>query len=227
MPDSARQLRLDDFWDGLERPLGEDDFIEISLEFRESSLAAYFTFGLALLVVFLVLAAQFESFVHPLVIMLTVPLAIAGALIGLLATNGTLNIYSQIGMTILIGLAAKNGILIVEFANRLRDAGREFEDAVFEAAETRLRPILMTGISTAVGALPLILGGGAGAGGRGTIGVVVFSGVLFATVFTLFVVPVAYLVLARGTKLPGAVARRLEELEHVVSSTAGAAPSSS
>ncbi|NQZ96136.1 MAG: efflux RND transporter permease subunit [Myxococcales bacterium] len=198
------------------------DFKGISREFRESSLAAYFTFGLALLVVFLVLAAQFESFVHPLVIMLTVPLAIAGALIGLLVMGGTLNIYSQIGMTILIGLAAKNGILIVEFANRLRDAGREFDDAVLEAAETRLRPILMTGISTAVGALPLILGGGAGAGGRGTIGVVVFSGVLFATFFTLFVVPVAYVVLARRTQLPGAVAQRLEELERGVPSAAGA-----
>ncbi len=185
-----------------------------SLEFRESSSAAYFTFALALLIVFLVLSAQFESFVHPLVIMLTVPLAVTGALFGLwIMEGGSLNIYSQIGITILIGLAAKNGILIVEFANQLRDAGRQLEQAVVEAAQTRLRPILMTGISTAIGALPLMLANGAGAGGRRAIGVVVFSGVLFATSFTLFVVPVAYAVLARRTQLPGAVARRLEGLD--------------
>jgi multidrug efflux pump len=145
--------------------------------------------------------------------MLTVPLAVVGALLGLaIQEGGSLNIYSQIGITILIGLAAKNGILIVEFANQLRDAGLGFREAVVEAAQTRLRPILMTAISTAFGALPLMLASGAGAGGRRAIGVVVFSGVLFATGFTLFVVPVAYSVLARRTKLPGAVARRLEAL---------------
>ena len=181
-----------------------------SLEFVESSNAAYFTFGLALLIVFLVLAAQFESFVHPAIIMLTVPLAIVGALAGLWLTDGSLNIYSQIGMTILIGLAAKNGILIVEFANQLRGRGLAFEEAVVEASRTRLRPILMTGISTAFGALPLIVGAGPGSGGRNAIGVVVFTGVLFATFFTIFVVPVAYAVVARRTQLPGAVERQLE-----------------
>ncbi len=189
------------------------DYKGASREFRESTAAAYFSFALALLIVFLVLAAQFESFVHPFVIMLTVPLAVAGGLLGLWLAGGSLNIYSQIGMTILIGLAAKNGILIVEFANQLRERGLAFEDAVREAALTRLRPILMTSIATALGALPLFLRGGPGAGGRGAIGVVVFSGVLVATFFTLFIVPVAYAVLARRTQLPGAVAHELERLE--------------
>ncbi|MCA9512357.1 MAG: efflux RND transporter permease subunit [Myxococcales bacterium] len=189
------------------------DYKGVSREFRESSAAAYFTFGLALLIVFLVLSAQFESFVHPFVIMLTVPLAVAGALFGLWLLGGSINIYSQIGMTILIGLAAKNGILVVEFANQLRSAGVAFGEAVVQAAETRLRPILMTGLSTALGALPLLFGGGPGAGGRRAIGVVVVAGVTFATFFTLFVVPAAYAVLARRTQLPDAVARRLEALE--------------
>jgi multidrug efflux pump len=196
------------------------DYKGISLEFRESSLAAYFTFGLALLIVYLVLAAQFESFVHPFVIMLSVPLAIFGALAGLALVNvgaemgfwamqGTINIYSQIGMTILIGIAAKNGILIVEFANQLRKDGLEFRAAILQAAQTRLRPILMTGLSTAIGVLPLLLGQGPGSGGRNSIGVVVFSGVMFATGFTIFVVPVFYSVLAKRTQLPGAVEKRL------------------
>ena len=199
----------------------------ISLEFRESSLAAYFTFGLALLIVYLVLAAQFESFVYPVVIMLSVPLAIFGALAGLAFVNkgaewglwdmrGTINIYSQIGMTILIGIAAKNGILIVEFANQLRDQGLDFQAAILEAAKTRLRPILMTGLSTAIGVLPLLIGQGPGSGGRNAIGVVVFSGVVFATGFTVFVVPVFYVVLAKRTQLPGAVAQRLALQEREV-----------
>jgi multidrug efflux pump len=124
-----------------------------------------------------------------------------------------MNIYSQIGMTILIGLSAKNGILIVEFTNQLRASGLEFREAVVEAATTRLRPILMTGLSTAIGALPLMFGGGAGSGGRFSIGVTVFAGVTFGTLFTLFVVPVAYDRIARSTKLPGNVAKRIEDLE--------------
>ena len=201
------------------------DYDGDSLEFVESSNAAFFTFVLALLIVFLVLSAQFESFVHPIVIMLTVPLAVSGALAGLrLAsvgaeqlgwweTTGSLNIYSQIGMTILIGLAAKNGILLVEFANQLRARGADFDEAVREAATARLRPILMTGISTALGALPLVLGSGPGSGGRRAIGIVVFSGVLTATFLTLFVVPVAYSILARRTEIPGARERELDALE--------------
>jgi multidrug efflux pump len=201
------------------------DYDGDSLEFVESSSAAYFTFALALLIVFLVLAAQFESFVHPVVIMLTVPLAVSGALAGLhmatlgsdlfgwWETKGSLNIYSQIGMTILIGLAAKNGILLVEFTNQLRARGVAFDLAVREAATGRLRPILMTGISTALGALPLVLGSGPGSGGRRAIGIVVFAGVMTATFLTLFVVPVAYSFLARRTKLPGERDREVEALE--------------
>jgi multidrug efflux pump len=156
-------------------------------------------------VVFLVLAAQFESWIHPLVIMLTVPLAMAGALLGLWLTGQTLNIYSQIGLIMLVGLAAKNGILIVEFANQLRDQGMAFRDALLEASEVRLRPIVMTGITTAAGSLPLLLSSGAGAETRAVIGTVILAGVLAATLFTLFVVPVAYDLLARRTGSPGEV----------------------
>jgi multidrug efflux pump len=169
-----------------------------------------FVFLLGLVVVFLVLAAQFESWVHPLVIMLTVPLAMAGALLGLWLTGQTLNIYSEIGLIMLVGLSAKNGILIVEFANQLRDGGRQLREALLEAADVRLRPILMTGITTAAGSIPLLLSSGAGTETRIVIGTVILSGVLAATAFTLFVVPVAYDLLARRTGSPGDVKRRLE-----------------
>jgi len=172
-----------------------------------------FVFVLALLVVYLVLAAQFESFVHPFVIMLTVPLAIVGALLGLYFTGQTLNIYSQIGMVMLIGLAAKNGILIVEFANQLRDHGREFNRAVVEASSMRLRPVLMTALTTVAGSIPLILATGPGSETRFVIGVAVFSGVLFATLFTLFVIPAAYTLLARRTQSPQATTRHIEGLD--------------
>jgi multidrug efflux pump len=168
-----------------------------SREFRESSTAAYFTFAMALLIVFLVLAAQFESFVHPLVILLTVPLAVAGGLYGLWVSGSTLNIYSQIAMTILVGIAAKNGILIVEFANQLRAAGQSLDDAIRQASLIRLRPILMTSLATVMGVVPLMLTSGAGEASRRAIGVVIFSGVLFTTALTLFVVPVFYRLLAR------------------------------
>jgi multidrug efflux pump len=170
-----------------------------------------FAFGLGLVIVFLVLAAQFESWIHPLVIMLTVPLAMAGALLGLYLTGQTLNLYSQIGLIMLVGLAAKNGILIVEFANQLRDAGQPFRDALLEASEVRLRPIVMTGITTAAGSVPLLLSSGAGTETRIVIGTVILFGVLAATFFTLFVVPVAYDVLARRTGSPGDVRRRLDK----------------
>ncbi|RIK94885.1 MAG: multidrug transporter AcrB [Proteobacteria bacterium] len=189
------------------------DYRGESREFKDSSSALFFIFGLALLVVYLVLAAQFESFIHPMVIMLTVPLAIVGALLGLLVTNGTLNIYSEIGIVMLVGIAAKNGILIVEFINQLRDAGREFTDAIIEASRIRLRPILMTAFSTVMGALPLILSTGAGSESRYSLGVVIFAGVAVATLFTLFVVPVFYYLLARHTKSPGHVAAELKKLQ--------------
>ncbi|MEY6433965.1 efflux RND transporter permease subunit [Thioalkalicoccus limnaeus] len=185
------------------------DYKGLSKDFRDSAGGVLFVFLLGLAVVYLVLAAQFESWIHPLVIMLTVPLAMAGALFGLWGTGQTMNIYSQIGLIMLVGLSAKNGILIVEFANQLRDRGQAFREALIEAAETRLRPIVMTGITTAAGSIPLILSSGAGAETRFVIGTVILSGVLAATLFTLFVVPVAYDLLARRTGSPGDVKRRL------------------
>ncbi len=185
------------------------DYKGESLDLKSSSGSLLFVFLLGIAVVFLVLAAQFESYLHPLVIMLTVPLAITGALLGLYMTGGSLNIYSQIGLIMLVGLAAKNGILIVEFVNQRRDQGLAFDRAVIEASVARLRPIVMTGITTAAGSVPLIMAFGAGAETRTVIGTVVFSGVLAATLFTLFVVPVAYSAFGRRTGSPGDVAQRL------------------
>ena len=184
-----------------------------SREYQRAGGAVLVTFAMALLIVYLVLAAQFESFIHPLVIMLTVPLAVLGALIGLWATGGTLNLFSQIGIVMLVGLAAKNGILIVEFANQLRDEGRGVIDAIVEASAVRLRPILMTSAATVVGAVPLVVAGGPGSASRATIGVVIIFGVSFATVLSLFVVPAFYALLAPFTRSPEALARQLEELE--------------
>jgi multidrug efflux pump len=181
-------------------------------EFKESGGSLYTTFVMALIVVFLVLAAQFESFRHPLVIMFTVPLAITGALLGLWAYGASINVYSQIGLIMLVGLAAKNGVLIVEFANQLRDRGMEFNEAVIEAAAIRLRPVLMTSTCTAIGALPLLLATGAGSESRQSVGIVVVYGMMLTTFLTLFVVPAAYSVIARHTKSPGHITRRLDEL---------------
>ncbi|MBK81960.1 MAG: multidrug transporter AcrB [Gammaproteobacteria bacterium] len=188
------------------------DYKGESLEFKEAAGSLLFTFGIALLIVFLVLAAQFESFVHPLVIILTVPLAMAGAMLGLYLTGNSINIYSQIGLVMLIGIAAKNGVLIVEFINQLRDAGRDFEAAIIEAAGIRLRPVIMTTLSTAIGALPLLFALGAGAESRNVLGVVIFSGVTVASLLTLFVVPAFYHLLARRSGSPEAVAREIERL---------------
>jgi multidrug efflux pump len=168
---------------------------------------------MALLLVFLVLAAQFESWIHPGVIMLTVPIAALGGLFGLLIADSSINTYSQIGMIILVGIAAKNGILIVEFANQLRDEGLSIREAVIEASSLRLRPIIMTSISAAAGAIPLIFWGGAGGASRQTIGVVIFFGAVFTTIVTLFIVPVFYNMLARFTKSPMATARRIDDFE--------------
>jgi multidrug efflux pump len=182
-------------------------------DYLEASNAVGFAFGGALLLVFLVLAANFESWIHPAIIMLTVPLAALGGLFGLLIAGSSINTYSEIGLIILIGIAAKNGILIVEFANQLRDEGRSVHDAVIEAAALRLRPIIMTSISAAFGALPLILAAGPGAGSRQTIGVTVFTGAIFSTLLTLFVVPVFYNLLARFTKSPEWTAKQIEKYE--------------
>jgi multidrug efflux pump len=192
-----------------------------SREYQRAGGAVLLTFALALLIVYLVLAAQFESFIHPLVIMLTVPLGVLGAMIGLAVTGGTLNLFSQIGIVMLVGLAAKNGILIVEFANQLRDEGREIHAAIVESASVRLRPILMTSIATVVGALPLVLAGGPGSASRATIGIVVIFGVSFSTLLSLFVVPAFYALLAPYTRSPEAVAQRLETLESETPSVGG------
>ncbi|MCT8865176.1 efflux RND transporter permease subunit [Shewanella xiamenensis] len=182
-----------------------------SLDYQESGSSMYFVFLLALGIVFLVLAAQFESYIHPMVIMLTVPLATVGALIGLWFTGQSLNIYSQIGIIMLVGLAAKNGILIVEFANQLRDKGIDFDRAIIQASCQRLRPILMTGITTAAGAVPLVLATGAGAETRFVIGVVVLAGIMLATLFTIYVIPTAYGLFARNSGSPEAIAQQLEK----------------
>ncbi|MDX1269664.1 MAG: efflux RND transporter permease subunit, partial [Oceanisphaera sp.] len=177
-----------------------------------------FVFGLALVVVFLILAAQFESFVHPFIVLLTVPLGLLGGLLGLYLTGMSLNAYSQIAMVMLIGLVTKNGILIVEFANQLRDRGQPFDEALIEASVRRLRPILMTAFTTVAGAIPLILASGAGAESRQAVGIVVFAGVALATLLTLFIVPAMYRLLARHTQSPEHQQRRLakalQEPEH-------------
>ena len=183
-----------------------------SRDFKGTGNAILLTFVLSLVIAYLVLSAQFESFRHPLIIMTTVPLAITGALFGLKVFGSTINIYSQIGAIMLIGLAAKNGILIVEFANQLRDRGVEFREAIIESARTRLRPVLMTSMCTAFGAVPLVLASGAGELSRQSIGAVVFFGVSFSMLLTLIVVPTVYGLVARNTRSPQYVARLIDRL---------------
>jgi multidrug efflux pump len=183
-----------------------------SREFKNSGYQMYVMFLLALVVVFLVLAAQFESFLHPFVIMTTVPLAVIGALVGLWMYGMSINVFSQIAAIMLVGLAAKNGILIVEFANQLRDRGIEYREAVIEAAAIRLRPVLMTSLCTAFGALPLMLASGAGAEARQAIGVVVFYGVMISVVLTLAVVPAVYTLVARNTQSPQTISKLIDRL---------------
>jgi multidrug efflux pump len=186
------------------------DFKGQSLDFKTSGQSVIFVFAIGLAIVFLVLAGQFESYRHPIIIMLCVPATLAGGLLGIWLTGNSLNIYTQIGLIMLIGLAAKNGILIVEFANQLRDQGRPFEEALREAAIARFRPIVMTSLTTAAGALPLILSSGAGAETRSAIGVVILFGVVAAALVTVLFVPTAYALIARGSGSPGDIARKLE-----------------
>jgi multidrug efflux pump len=184
-----------------------------SREYLESGGSLYITFGMALLVVFLVLAAQFESFINPMIILVTVPLAMTGALIGLLLFGSSVNVFSQIGSILLIGLSAKNGVLIVEFANQLRDRGLEIHEAVLEAAAVRLRPILMTSAATTFGALPLLLGSGAGWESRQPIGIVIVFGVTISALLTLFIVPSLYALFAQKTSSPQHVTRLIDQLQ--------------
>ncbi|MBX3453959.1 efflux RND transporter permease subunit [Ferrovibrio sp.] len=178
-------------------PGAQIDYNGQSREFKQASGDIYFTFILALLFIYLVLAAQFESFIDPFIIMLTVPLSMTGALLALKLGGGTMNIYSQVGLVTLVGLITKNGILIVEFANQLQEQGRSRLDAVIEAASLRLRPILMTTAAMVLGSVPLAMAMGAGAESRNQIGLVIVGGLLLGTLLTLFVVPTAYTLLAR------------------------------
>jgi multidrug efflux pump len=193
-----------DFLDGVaarQLPPGYGvDYAGQSREFRVSSASLGFTFLLALAFIYLVLAAQFESFRDPFIIMLTVPLSMTGALGALWITGGTLNVYSQIGLVTLVGLITKHGILIVEFANQLREQGRAAREAVAEAAMLRLRPILMTTGAMVLGAVPLALASGAGAEARQQIGWVIVGGLLLGTFLTLFVVPTVYTLFTGRTR---------------------------
>jgi multidrug efflux pump len=173
------------------------DYLGESREYKQASGDIYFTFLLALLFIYLVLAAQFESFIDPFIIMLTVPLSMTGALLALKMGGGTMNIYSQVGLVTLVGLITKHGILIVEFSNQLQEQGRSRFDAVIEASALRLRPILMTTAAMVLGAVPLAMAVGAGAESRKQIGLVIVGGLLLGTFLTLFVVPTAYTLLAR------------------------------
>jgi multidrug efflux pump subunit AcrB len=157
------------------------------------------------------MAAQFESFKHPFTIMLTVPLAIFGGILGLLVVGSSINIFSQIALIILIGLATKNGILIVEFANQLRDEGKDIEKSIIESANIRLRPILMTSISTIIGVLPLVFSSGPGEASRLTVGITILFGMIFSTFFTLYVIPTIYLAIGKNTKSINHIEKELKK----------------
>ncbi|MFV0447758.1 MAG: vibriobactin export RND transporter permease subunit VexH [Vibrio sp.] len=186
-----------------------------SKDFKENQSSVAVVFALALLVAYLVLAAQFESFINPMVIMFTVPMGVFGGFLGLFVMGQGMNVYSQIGMVMLIGMVTKNGILIVEFANQLRDRGVEFEKAIVDASARRLRPILMTAFTTLAGSIPLIVSTGAGYESRVAVGTVIFFGMAFATVVTLLVIPAMYRLISANTQAPGHVEAELnKELEH-------------
>jgi multidrug efflux pump len=185
-----------------------------SRELDESGTALYFAFVLALVAVYLVLAAQFESVVHPFTVLLSVPLAVTGALLTLLAAGSTLNLYSQIGMILLIGLVTKNSILLVEYANQLMEKGRDAVAAVLESGRIRFRPIIMTSVSTVVSAIPIALGLGAGSVSRRPLGYAITGGVLFSTLLTLYLVPVVY-VLFEGLRARAGTRQRTAHLAPV------------
>jgi multidrug efflux pump len=163
-----------------------------SRELRESGTSLYFAFLLALIVVFMVLASQFESMMHPFTVLMAVPLAITGAVFTLFIAKSSINLYSQIGMILLIGLVAKNSILLVDYTNKLRDKGMETRDALLEAGRVRLRPILMTSVAVVISAVPIALALGAGSISRRPLGYAIVGGVVFSTALTLFIVPLVY-----------------------------------
>lgn len=186
----------------------------------QTSAGMLMTFGFAIVVVFLVLSAQFESFISAIVVMSTVPLGLACAAIALVLTGLTLNVYSQIGLVMLIGIMAKNGILIVEFANQLRDRGQSVHEAILDASTIRLRPVMMTMVSTVLGGVPLIFSAGAGAEAREALGWIIVGGLGLATISTLYLTPVAYLLLARFSKPKVEEERRLARELHAATRSA-------
>jgi multidrug efflux pump subunit AcrB len=213
-PGVAMQTAVDDLFD-----LGNEvlpDNVTLVTRGEASALAetnrdTLITYGFALLIVFLVLIAQFEGITSALVIMAIVPFGLAAAVCALFLTGTSLNIYSQVGLVMLIGLIAKNGILLVEFADQLRDKGYAVRDAIAEAARIRLRPIVMTLVSTILGALPLILASGPGSEARSAVGWVVFGGMGLATFFTLYLTPVAYLGIARFATARASAGQKLSQ----------------
>lgn len=188
------------------------DYAGESKDYRDNQGEMALVFGLALLVVYLVLVAQFESLLTPAVVMMTVPLGIFGGLLGLWLTGQELSIYSQIGMIMLIGMVTKNGILIVEFINQLRQRGEGFEEAIIKGSVRRLRPILMTSLTAIIGAVPLMLSMGAGYESRMAVGTVIFFGLSLATLVTLLVVPAIYHLIARRAGMTGARDRLVDEI---------------
>lgn len=187
------------------------DYKGRSKDFKSANQSILLMFLLATLIVFLVLSAQFESFIQPFVIMLTVPLALAGGIFAMQIHDISLNIYSQIALVILLGLATKNGILIVEFTNQYRDKGLSLYYSLIRATQLRLRPIMMSAITTCVGTLPLIFTEGAGAEVRQVLGYVLFWGIIFSTLLSLFIIPLAYSLLAKNTQSPQATSQRLKQ----------------
>jgi len=179
-----------------------------SEELKETSNELYIIFGLALLTAYLVMAATFNSFIHPFIIILTVPLALFGGLVFILFLNSSINIFSQIALVILIGMSTKNSILIVDYTNQLRTAGKNIETSIKEACELRFRPIMMTSTSTMIAMIPLVIGNigpGAGEASRLAVGATILGGMIISTFFTLYVTPTMYLALARNTKRIDAV----------------------
>jgi multidrug efflux pump len=186
------------------------DYKGESLELVETSGSSVFIFAMALLIAYLVLVAQFESFLQPLVIMISIPLSVLGAVLALYVTDQTLNIYSQVALVMLVGLAAKNGVLIVEFINQKRDEGLALREAILEGSSDRLRPILMTAVTTAIGSIPLVFASGAGAESRFVIGIVIIAGTLVGSGLTLLVTPTVYASIAGKTRPPGHTGRQLD-----------------
>ncbi|MEP4194157.1 MAG: efflux RND transporter permease subunit [Aliishimia sp.] len=201
---TARALAADVLPDGIGL-----SFTGEAATLNDSTQAMYIVFATALLIVMLVLAAQFESFASAVVIMLTVPFGLAAALLAISLSGGSLNYYSQIGLVMLIGVMAKNGILIVEFANQLREAGQDIDTAIRNALRLRIRPVMMTMVSTVLGGLPLVLTSGAGAEARREVGWVIVGGLGFATIFTLFLTPIFYRWITNWGSIPGAASKRL------------------